>query len=64
LGNREGEIINWSILTRGYVGDSGDETPIIENVYPKSDPKSMAVKADTEADRERLWQSVLDYARG
>ena len=47
-----------------YGTDSGDEQ--VEEVYPpqKLDPKDMSVKADTEEDRERLWQSVLDYAKG
>ena len=28
------------------------------------DGKNMAVKSDTEEDRDRLWASVMDYARG
>jgi len=48
-----------------YVGDSGDEVESVEEVYPpkKLDPKDMAVKSDTEEDRERLWKSVIDYGR-
>ena len=48
-----------------YVGDSGDEVAQVEEVYPpkKLDPKNMAVKSDTEEDRERLWKSVIDYGR-
>ena len=53
-----------SIPWEAYVGDSGDEVEEVEKVYPKIDPKDMKVKSDTEEDRERLWQSVLDYARG
>ena len=40
----------------------------IEVVYQRppavTDPKSMAVKSETPEDRERLWQAVIDSARG
>lgn len=44
----------------------------IDTIYNKPDPKptvaedkkSMAVKAETQADHDRLWQSVIDYGRG
>ena len=48
-----------------YVGDSGDEVTQVEEVYPakKIDPKDMSVKAETEEDIAKLWQSILDIGR-
>ena len=48
-----------------YVGDSGDEVESVEEVYPqkKLDPKDMSVKAETEEDIAKLWQSILDIGR-
>jgi predicted 3-demethylubiquinone-9 3-methyltransferase (glyoxalase superfamily) len=43
------------------------ESGNIEASYPKpesKDPKSMAVKSDTQEDVDRLWRAVVDYNSG
>lgn len=58
----------------GWPTNSNDWAKVYQKAFPEAptgqqepvqqDPKDMAVKAETEEDRERLWQAVMDYGKG
>ena len=58
----------------GWSTNSNDWAKVYQKAFPEAptgqqepvqqDPKDMAVKAETEEDRERLWQAVMDYGKG
>jgi hypothetical protein len=49
----------------GYFNEKLNEAiQITAGKIESAEGKSMAVKSDTEEDRERLWKAVMDYGRG
>ena len=74
LGYEPDKVTAMGAGTGGWPTNSNDWAKVYQKAFPEpsegqqipiqQDPKDMSVKAETKEDRDRLWQAVMESARG